>query len=320
MNGNFIISLDFELFWGVSETRTIASYRENLSNTREVVKKLLSLFLENNIEATWASVGFLFFSNKKELAAYTAKNKKTPNYKKRNLDNFEIISKINQKDNNFYFAKDLINKIYLTKGQEISTHTFSHFYSLEKGVTDQNFHQDLSSAIAIANDENIKIKSIVFPRNQYNDKIISICKIAGIKSYRGNSTHPIYKPSVDQGYSKRMLRLLDSYLNITGHHCFKLENKDELLNIPASRFLRPYNKRFFLLESLKINRILNSMTYAAKNNLNYHLWWHPHNFGTNIDENFKNLERIIIHQKKLKKKYEFRSINMKNLQKFTHKQ
>jgi len=318
MNGHFIISLDFELFWGVSETRTIDSYKENLSHTREVAERLLIMFSEYDIEATWASVGFLFFANKKELGAYVTNYKEVPVYAKGNLNNFEIISEINEQDSDFYFAKDLIQKIKHTRGQEVATHTLSHLYTLETGITNKDFLDDLKSAIAVAKDENIEIKSIVFPRNQYNDKIISVCKELGIKSYRGNSKLSIYKPSINQGYSKRLLRLLDSYFNLTGHHSFKLETEGVLLNIPASRFLRPYSKRLSLLENLKVNRILKEMTYAAKNNLNYHLWWHPHNFGANMEENFKNLERIVNHQNDLQKKYEFISVNMNNLQKLTN--
>tara|TARA_B100001057_G_scaffold463510_1_gene517545 strand:+ start:4075 stop:5040 length:966 start_codon:yes stop_codon:yes gene_type:complete len=315
MNGHFIISLDFELFWGVSEKRTIESYKENLLKTREVVDRLLIMFSENNIEATWASVGFLFFTNKKKLAYKTKNYKGIPIYKKENLNNFEIISKINEKDKDFYFAKDLIQKVNYTLGQEVATHTFSHLYTLEPGITYKDFFDDLKLAIAVAKDENIEIESIVFPRNQYNDKIISVCKQLEIKSFRGNPKHSIYKASTKQGNIKRLLRLLDSYFNLTGYHSFKLEMENMLLNIPASRFLRPYNKRLFFLENLKVNRILKEMTHAAKNNLNYHLWWHPHNFGKNIEENFKNLEQILNHHNDLKKKYNFISVNMKNLQK-----
>lgn len=318
MNGYFIISLDFELFWGVSETRTVESYKENLSHTREVVERLLIMFSEYDIEATWASVGFLFFKDKRELISYASKHTKIPVYTKVNLNNFDIISDINEQDSDFYFAKDLIHKIKQTGGQEVSTHTLSHFYTLESGITNQDFFHDLKAAIKVAKDEDIEIESIVFPRNQYNEEIISVCKELGIKSYRGNSTNPIYKPSIKQGYSKRLLRLLDSYFNVTGHHSFTLETVDSLLNIPASRFLRPYSKKLSFLENLKVNRILKEMMYAAKHNLNYHLWWHPHNFGANIEENFKNLERIVKHQNDLQKKYGFASVNMKNLQKITY--
>ena len=43
------------------------------------------------------------------------------------------------------------------------------------------------------------------------------------------------------------------------------------------------------------------MTYAARNNLTYHLWWHPHNFGVHQNENFSFLEEILSHYDKLNK-------------------
>ena len=55
------------------------------------------------------------------------------------------------------------------------------------------------------------------------------------------------------------------------------------------------------------------MTYAAKRNETYHLWWHPHNFGANINENFKNLETIFKTYQKLNEIHNFQSITMTNL-------
>lgn len=53
------------------------------------------------------------------------------------------------------------------------------------------------------------------------------------------------------------------------------------------------------------------MTYAAKRGLLYHLWWHPHNFGRDIEENFNTLRNILAHYKKLNVKYNFESKTMK---------
>lgn len=49
------------------------------------------------------------------------------------------------------------------------------------------------------------------------------------------------------------------------------------------------------------------MTYAAKSGRIYHLWWHPHNFGQDLEKNFEQLEIILMHYKRLEKNY-----NMKN--------
>jgi hypothetical protein len=48
------------------------------------------------------------------------------------------------------------------------------------------------------------------------------------------------------------------------------------------------------------------MTHAAKNNLTYHLWWHPHNFSINQDENF-SFRKILTHYEILNTKYNFQS-------------
>ena len=57
------------------------------------------------------------------------------------------------------------------------------------------------------------------------------------------------------------------------------------------------------------------MTRAAKHNEVYHLWWHPHNFANNIDQNFENLETIFKHYQELNKSYNFKSCTMSNLAK-----
>ena len=52
------------------------------------------------------------------------------------------------------------------------------------------------------------------------------------------------------------------------------------------------------------------MTYAAKNKLMFHLWWHPHNFGANTDNNMATLNAILEHYKKLNIRYGFESATM----------
>ncbi len=61
------------------------------------------------------------------------------------------------------------------------------------------------------------------------------------------------------------------------------------------------------------------MTYAAKNNQVYHLWWHPHNFGNDLENNFKSLEKIIKHYSFLNKMYGFESKNMNNLNNYINR-
>ena len=115
----------------------------------------------------------------------------------------------------------------------------------------------------------------------------------------------------------RIFRLLDAYINISGHNTYKpemlLDSENNIVNIRSSRFLRSYSKKLKFLESLKLNRIKNGMYHAAKYNEIYHLWWHPHNFGTNTEENFIALEEIFKTFDELNRSYDFESITMSDL-------
>ena len=315
--GNFVISLDFEIYWGVRDVQTLDQYRNHLLGVRTVIPGLLHLFNKYQINATFATVGFLFFNDKEELMAGLPDKK--PTYTDRHLSpyegHFDEVGK-DETDDLFHFAPSLI-KMIKQSAQEIGCQTFSHYYCLESGQTIEDFREDLRAAKRIAEKRGVALKSFVFPRNQYNEAYLKVCKEEGITSYRGNEVSWLYKAKDQDSetFFRRGMRLMDAYFNLSGHHCYKMlyTNDNEPCNIPASRFLRPYSRRLSFLESLRLKRITSSMTHAAKNGLTYHLWWHPHNFGINLSENLSFLEKILHHYQKLAEKYSFHSVSMTQL-------
>ena len=244
-----------------------------------------------------------------------------PQYEDKSLSPYEnpyfesLGSDFNQ--DKYHFAPLLIDEIKKYPEQEIGTHTFSHYYCLEKGQTLESFREDTRMAVQVAKEQGIKITSLIFPRNQFNDKYLQVCSELGITCYRGNELSWLYKAKSGENESlfRRAFRLMDSYINISGHNCYSDDyiKKETPINIPSSRFLRPFSPKLSFLESLRLKRIKASMTFAAKNNLTYHLWWHPHNFGANMEENFKFLEKILQHYKFLNEKYNFQSYTMSSL-------
>ncbi|MEJ5961310.1 polysaccharide deacetylase family protein [Pedobacter immunditicola] len=322
--GRFVVSLDFELMWGVFDKRTIHDYGKNIIAVWDVIPRTLALFDQHGICATFATVGFLYADGKTELQTMLPDLK--PEYTEKQLSPYtSYIPAIanNGEEDQYHFAKPLIQLIKGYPAQEIGTHTFSHYFCLEGGQEPAAFKADLSAAIALAAANGIKTTSIVFPRNQINPEHLEICRESGIKAYRGNERHWIYKAERLERKSdiKRGLRLLDTYINLSGHHCYPLnypENKVPVefpIDIPSSRFLRPYSPKLKVFEELKLNRIKNAMTYAAKHKQLYHLWWHPHNFGSHTNENFLFLEKILKHYVQLHKQYNFSSITMSGLAK-----
>lgn len=312
--GVFTISLDFELYWGVRDKRTIENYSANLTGAHIAIDLMLARFKSFGIHATWSTVGLLMAKNIDEAVEFAPAM--LPSYSDNNLSPYQYLNDgWNVDYDHFHFAVDKVSLISKTEGQWIGTHTYSHYYAQENGQTVEQFEADLISAKNIARD--IQLKSIVFPRNQWNETYLKVLEEQRIDSYRGNETSWIYQASSsdNQGKIKRGLRLLDSYFNISGHNTVSYSQIAESYpyNIPASRFLRPYSKRLKALERLRILRIKRSMTYAAKNSEVFHLWWHPHNFGINRDENLNVLTIILQHYSYLNKTYGMKSLSMEEV-------
>jgi hypothetical protein len=315
--GTLVISLDFELYWGVRDKRTIEQYKDNLLGVRSVIPKLLNMFKEYQIHATWAVVGFLFFKTKEELLKGLPQKK--PNYEKTKLNPYTYLNNIGDDEHTdpFHYAPSLIEQILSFPNQEIGSHTFSHYYCLEKGQNIETFKEDLYAVIKAAKRFNLEIESLVFPRNQTNAEYLSVCRDMGIKCYRGNETSWLYsaRNEEDESLFRRGIRLMDAYVNISGHNTYTINNYagNLPLNIHSSRFLRPYSQRLKMLEPFRLHRILSDLTYAAKKMEVYHLWWHPHNFGVNTDKNIEFLRNILNHYTQLHKIYGMESLNMGEL-------
>src|SRR5690554_757144 len=114
----FVISLDFELHWGVFDIFTVSEYRANLDGTRAAITAILELFEEFSIEATWATVGFLFCESKEELLSLLPEVR--PQYHNQALNPYRILEEIgeNELDDPYHFAPSVIRQIAATPGQE----------------------------------------------------------------------------------------------------------------------------------------------------------------------------------------------------------
>ncbi|MCG1008439.1 polysaccharide deacetylase family protein [Salinicoccus sp. ID82-1] len=314
-NGTFIISVDFELYWGYLGFTDYDKCVDRFYLTRDVASKMIETFEKNEMKVTWATVGLLMLEGDKELSRMKPRILK-PSYKRREIDNYYNYENL-LKEKNFcegvFFASDIVDELKNSDYQTIGTHTFSHYLCLEEGQTEKEFFNDLQMAKEVSDDRNIEMKSIVFPRNQFNSEHLEIIKAYDISIFRGTPEHFIYKPRSTHNYFIRGLRLVDLYFNITGNHTHPHpDSSEELFDIKASRFLRPLKRTNGIVRNLQLRRIKNEMTAAAKKNHYYHLWWHPHNFSVSPEENFKFLEEIITHYKVLEEKYGFSSESMES--------
>jgi peptidoglycan/xylan/chitin deacetylase (PgdA/CDA1 family) len=275
----------------------------------------LRLFTAYHVHATWATVGFLFFKDIADLSKSIPDL--LPTYHRQKLSPYKYASETPYLDPEYHFAPDLIDLIREHDGQEIGTHTFSHYYCLEEGQSVAQFEADLLAALEVAKRRGISIISLVFPRNQWNADYLSTLHKLGVRCYRGNESSWMYDASNDAGQGKlqRACRFVDAYLNLSGYHTYRLEDciREPPFNFPASRFLRPYSARLAILDGWRLRRITNAMADAAATKRLFHLWWHPHNFGSDTQRNVEFLCRILEHYKRLRCRYGMVSLNMGEL-------
>lgn len=298
--------------WGLLGRERLEDYGVNIREAPRVVDRLLALFEEFGLKATWSTVGFLFFDSTRELTEL--ESAEPPGYENRRLCPYHYMERSGALSPEHHFAPGALSRILSVPGQEVGSHTYSHLYCREPGIGPEAFRQDLRLARAAAERLGVTLRSLVFPRNQWRTDFLEVLLEAGFSSFRGNEQHWIYEATSrsDQNLLRRGLRLLDSYVNITGHHTFGPERCGSAppYDVPASRFLRPWSSRLAPLEPLRLRRITRSMAYAAEGQQAYHLWWHPHNFGTRLEENLNFLREICREYQRLQQRHDFRSATM----------
>jgi peptidoglycan/xylan/chitin deacetylase (PgdA/CDA1 family) len=310
--GTLVISLDFELLWGVRDHLTINDYGANILGARKAVPAMLSLFEAFRIHATWATVGMLLYGKREQMVADFPEEK--PTYEHAPLSPYSDIHELGPDEvaDPYRFGLSLIRSIAQCPNQEIGTHTFSHYYCCEPGQTAEQFAADLKAALRSAKHLGIELRSIVFPRNQTSAVYLQVCRELGLVCYRGNEKSWLYATGSYRGESKlkRAVRLADAYLNLTGHNTYQAMNENGLCNVRSSRFLRPYDRRLAPLDRIRLRRITSGIEHAAKNGEIYHLWWHPHNFGANLELNIAFLRSIFEHFDGMRERYRMQSLTM----------
>lgn len=312
------ISLDFELLWGIFEKAGDRINSRYFENTRKVIPQMLDAFVENGVEVTWATVGMLFANDEEEWRQYQPEDR--PTYKDKRLSAYEWV-KHHGMNPVHHFAPDLIKLIIDAPGQELASHTFSHYYTLMRGQTPEQFRMDLRAAQQIAKDKfQVSLSSLVFPRNHLNYHYLQICTAEGFDQVRGNPENWFWQETQKESLLKKVGRTADCFIPMGKRTSYSMSeiSKDEPdypWIIPASRLLRPHYGKGPFVDRIRLHRVKEEMTEAARHGEVYHLWWHPHNFGNYPEECMRELKEIIQHFRQLQQEYGMQACNMQNLAK-----
>jgi len=285
---NILISLDFEKRWGVHHVYGFDhdAYREELENVHFVIPEMIKMFKERNLRVTWATVGALLLSSWDE---YFLKVTEPVKYTNKSLQFKQEYADIDYKGE-LYFAPELVDLIYNESGngQELASHSFSHVYFGEKGVTKKDFENDTDAMNSIFKEKYlIEPHSYVFPRNQITHT--NILRDRGYKAWRTN--RDIWYQNSNSNivgiveFLAKSLRFIES-VNPFESSVQYVDNH----SIPSSLFVR-----FNLSEKLwqlHLYKIKNKLLRLPENGV-LHLWWHPHNLGGNLNLKMSRLINVL---------------------------
>jgi peptidoglycan/xylan/chitin deacetylase (PgdA/CDA1 family) len=276
------LSIDFELRWGVYQNlKNIDEYKDALLNVHLAVPRMLKILEDYDIVSTWATVGALGLEDWNQYFKLNPGNIQYTN-KKLIFD----CNRYSEEDPNgeLHFAPKLV-KMIANSNQELASHTFSHIYCKEAGVTYSDFLNDSKLISKLFLDKyNISPVSIVFPRNQvaFEDKLKVDC---GLRIYRGVPEKNGYKSVLNEKYSylSRFRRLSNDLL--PGMYPSQYAGNSKTIGDIFVRFsLGDY------LWSIQFNKIKKTLLYGEGD---HHLWFHPHNIGCNLTRNIKRFEDLV---------------------------
>lgn len=297
MTASLVISLDFELMWGVRDHAQESGYSDAVLGARLAIPRILDLFKEFEIRATWATVGLLMARSRDEIVELVPPE--VPRYADPSLSSYEALrGEVGacEADDPLHFGASLLDQIAECPGQEIATHTFSHYYCLESGPTLESFRHDLRAAQILASRSGIELNTIVFPRNQYSEAHLQVCWEEGFRGFRGQPPGYGYDPVPRhrEGVLRRGYRFLDSLLPIApaGQRLMN-PSAPAITDIQASAFLRPISSRHLARHRAQRRRICAALRAAASSGRAFHLWWHPHNFGRETELQLAGLTEIL---------------------------
>jgi hypothetical protein len=297
--GALVISLDFELHWGMRDhTAVDPAVSESLVASRTSVVTLAELFASREVRATWATVGLLFATTAAEANALSPATR--PSYREARLDPYsEPIGRTEDEDP-LHLAGSLVDRLASIRGQELASHTFSHYYCLEPvegGPAAEAFRADLAAAQAAAATRGVRLRSLVLPRNQWDPTFAPVLVETGFECYRGPQPGWAHRsrPGGDSGLAVRAARLASTWAGpaLPTFTWDELLEPSGLCNVPASAFLRPWAPSTKALQPFQDGRLVKALRDAAHRGRVVHLWWHPHNFAAYPAENLDRLQRLL---------------------------
>ena len=311
--GIFTISLDFELIWGTVDLFGVENFRQACELERaEVVDRLLELFTEFEIPATWCTVGHLFLDS-----CQSEENKKhpeitRPRHKWHEDDWFTHDPCSDEANAPLFYGKSLVEKILNNPvKQEIGSHSFSHIIFGDEGCTSESARTDIAECVKAARNFDVKLNSFAFPRDRVGH--LDVLKEFGFTAYRG-AIPKWYEQGEDRSAVKRLAHLWDVVTAAPPPVVLPEYESNGLMNIPGSMIFFPmHGIRRYIPMSLRVKRARKGLDLAAEQKRIFHLWFHPTNMAFEINQMFDGLRAILQYATELRQKGVLETLSMSEI-------
>ncbi len=235
--GVFTISLDFELIWGTLDLFGPERFRKACAAERNLIDRLLALFAEFGISATWCTLGHLFL----DCCGHDNDGKHPEIVRPRHAwcegDWFEHDPGGTEETAPLFLGRSLLEKIRACPvSQEIGSHSFSHVIFGDAGCSRETARSEIAECVRLAQEQGIELRSFAFPRNQVGH--LDVLKEYGFTCFRG--PEPVwYEKRRYPELVKRLARLWELLSIATPPTLLPVESAKGLWNIPGSMIYFP---------------------------------------------------------------------------------
>lgn len=291
--GVFVLSLDFELLWGTMDLSGPDGFRSRCEiERRDVLDRLLQLFVRFDIRATWLVVGHLFLD--RCAAGMDGKHPEIvrPRHAWCRNDWFAHDPGGAEADAPLFLGRSLVEKIRRCPvPQEIGSHSFSHVIFGDRGCSVETAQSELAASVNAARDLGLELESFSFPRNQVGHR--QLLAAFGFRCYRGPEPLWYHRTGVP-AIIRRFAHLWDVVAITTPPVVLPRPTTDGVVDIPGSMVFFPaHGLRRALPMAWRVRRALRGLDAAVRQRRVFHLWMHPTNMADNLPGMFRGLEMIL---------------------------
>ena len=296
--GVFTLSLDFELIWGTLD-RGPDTFREACERERAfVVDRLLELFAEFEIPATWCTLGHLFldacgpWNGHKHPEIVAPTHAWAPDWFAHDPGGSE------QSDPIFY-GRTLVDRVLACPvPQEVGCHSFSHPIFGDPGCSAETARTELAECVRLATARGLELRSFAFPRNRVGH--LEVLREHGFTVYRGPDV-TWYEGRRWPRALARLAHLADVVFARRPAVVVPTETLPGLWNLPGSMIYFPmHGMRRHIPLSARVRRAVKGLDAAAEQKRVFHLWFHPTNLAYESEAMFAGLRRIFQHAASLR--------------------